>query len=179
MDIPVEQLNINHLQAFLRDLEEGGKKCVETMAITGQSLVQHRIQTKGVGGRQYSRAYLPVPWFEDKALNAGGRELIAEQKESHQGISYYDWRVANGLQVRHVDLTFTGRMFGGTRIVRILASGSTFVAQVGGTDEEVDAKLGYAVYRYGPEVFDPSPEEQKEVDEIAEDFLSNLFNEYL
>lgn len=183
MDIPVQQLGPAHLERFLASLETGGQRCVETMAITGQSLVQHRIQQQGVPGRKYSKNKLPAFFFDERSLNAGGRKLVGEKakdaKDDREGISYEEFRVANGLQVDHVDLTLTGRMFGGTRIVRLFSSGATFTAQVGGTDAEVDAKLGYALQEFGEKVFDPTPEEEKEIDEIAEDFLASLFTEFL
>jgi hypothetical protein len=177
VDISVSDLAAGHLERFLAALETGGQKCVQTMALTGQSLVQHRIQEKGVPGKKYSKNKLPAFFFDDVASTAAGRKAVEDADDD--GISYEDFRVADGKQVGHVDLTFSGRMFGGTRIIRILTSGATFVAQVGGTDEEVDAKLGYAIAHYGPNVFDPTLEEQQEIDEIAEDFLSNLFNEFL
>lgn len=147
------------------------------MAIAGWSLVQNRIQEKGIPGKKYSKNKLPAFFFDDRGTTAAGRKAVDDAQD--EGISYEEFRVADGKQVGHVDLTFTGRMFGGTKIIRILTSGSTFVAQVGGTDAEVDAKLGYAVAHYGENVFDPSIEEQQEIDEIAEDFLANLFNEFL
>jgi hypothetical protein len=177
VDIRVEELADGHLARFMASFEAEGQKCVQKMALTGQSLVQHRIQEKGIPGKKYSKNKLPAFFFDDKASTAAGRKAVDDAQP--EGISYEDFRVADGKQVDHVDLTFSGRMFGGTRIIRILASGATFVAQVGGTDAEVDAKLGYAVQHYGENVFDPTPEEQTEVDEIAEDFLSNLFSEFL
>jgi hypothetical protein len=176
MDISASQLNRGHLEQFLAALDSGGQKCVQTMALTGQSLVQHRIQEKGIPGKKYSKNKLPAFFFDDLTLNATGRKAVDDATE---GISYEELRIADGKQVDHVDLTFSGRMFGGTKIVRILTSGATFVAQVGGTDEEVDAKLGYAVLHYGENVFDPTPEEQLEIDEIAEDFLAKLFEQFL
>jgi hypothetical protein len=176
VDIPVTSLAEGHLARFLASLETGGLKCVETMALTGQSLIQHRIQEEGVPGRKYSKNKLPAFFFDDKASTARGRKFVDDATE---GISYEEFREADGKQVDHVDLTFSGRMFGGTRIIRLTSGGSAFVAQVGGTDAEVDAKLGYAVERFGEKVFDPTPEEQREIDEIAEDFLSTLFSDFL
>lgn len=173
MDIAVTNLNAGHLSRFLTELEKGGKECVEKMAVTGQSLIQDRIQERGIPGRQYSTNKLPSFFFEGRGLNAKGRKVAKE------GISYKEFRQNNGLQTDHVDFTFSGRMFGGTRLLRVQVAGTSFVAQVGGTDRETDEKLGYLLKQFGNDVFDPTPEEQQEIDVIAEDFLASLFEDYI
>lgn len=162
------------LQAFVEAVNREGLTIVETMAMTGQSLIQDRIQRDGVPGVKYSTHRFPVKWLKGKSLNSAGEQYIRDQEEAGQGARWDEFRIEQGLQASKVDLTYTGRMFGGTRVQRKQQQGSQFIATVAGTDQEVDDKLSHNADRYGPEIFDPTPEEQAEVDEIASDFLEDL-----
>lgn len=162
---------LERFKAFSDFCKRDGRKIVEKMALTGQSLIQHRIQEVGVAGASYSDTVLPLIFVDGKELNKKGKPTKA--------ISYRQQRINQGLQVDHVDLTYTGRMFGGTGLLPGSESEDVYAANIGGSDSEVDAKLGYQVDRYGPETFSPNKQEQAEVDEIANDFLDQLFEDLI
>jgi hypothetical protein len=166
---------LERFRSFSELTRKDGRKIVEKMALTGQSLIQHRIQEVGVEGASYSDTELPLTFLEGRHLNKKGEAHIEGRKAAKKGSSYKDLRVAEGLQVNHVDLTRRGRMFGGTGLLPGSESDDVFAANIGGSDSEVDALLGYQVDRYGPETFSPNKQEQTEVDEIAIDFLDKLF----
>lgn len=176
-----EQL-LARLTAFFDHFKTDGLKVVEQMALTGQSLIQDRIQSKGVTGAKYSDTKVPLFFVSGKNLNKKGEKFTDKQKGAGKDgkdgfVSYKDVRHANGLQTEFVDLTFSGRMFGGTRLLSTENEGNEFTANVGGTDQEVDNKLGWNVERYGPDTFSPTKEEQAEIDEIALDLLEGLLDD--
>jgi len=158
------------LTEFNARLDAQGQLTAEKMAVTGISLVVERLQRQGVDGAAYSKRRMPIKWLEGKSLNSKGEQYIADQKEAHQGGNWGEFRVEQGLQIAHVDLTYSGRMLGGWLVLNVSTEGrGRFVARTGGADKEVDDKLFYQVTRYGDEVFDPTPDEQAEIDEIAID----------
>ena len=171
---------INRIARIQKEFDVGAKKAAQTIAVTGLSLIKDRIQKNGVKGRSYSRNRIPLYYLKGKELNAGGRQYIEEQEESVHDGSYYEFRVANGRQVRVVDLTFSSRMWNGFQFIRAYNFGvDTYCAETGGTDTEVDNKLGWAQDRYGKDVFDPTQQEQDELDEIGRDFLADFLQNAL
>lgn len=77
-----------------------------------------------------------------------------------EGISYEEWRRANGLQTDQVDLTFSGRMMQNLGLIGTKKVGSIWVAVIGGTNPEVKAKLIWNTQRFGP-WFKPTDEEKR------------------
>ena len=143
---------------------------LEEVAMNMLALVVNRIQQQGLPGRDYSDNPLPPFFYEDRALNAGGRALLARKDkkalrkviagqggrlrkskidEERDGISYKEWRAANGLQTAVVDLTFTGRMFQNLGIVSTSATGGKYSVVISGLDKEVRDKLRWNAQRYG------------------------------
>ena len=148
---------------FVNLARQGATDCV--------ALIVNRIQQEGIPGRTYSENPLPVFWFEGKALNAGGRALLdAHHKKKERaktikeggkvrknakldnlenGISYGEWRRANGLQTNHIDLTFTNRMFRGLIIKTVENSGGVVSVVIAGQDQETIDKLQWNTDRFG------------------------------
>lgn len=169
--IPATAL-LNQLKAFSAALTQQAPGIVETMALTGSSLVIDRIQREGVGS--YSNNEVPTFYFAGKELNAGGKSYLEDNDTGTWG----DFRSAQGLQSSYVDLTYSGRMFGGLTPLKRFQQGTKFIVQMGGTDKEVDEKLFYNIQRYG-DFLQPNEAEQREVDEIAQDALEALLKKYL
>lgn len=163
-------------------LQAVGPRIAETKAITGTSLMVQRIQASGVPGKKYSTNRLPDWYFSDKAINAGGRAYLnqkeKEKDKSKQGVTWGEFRAAQGLQNSRVDLTYTGRMLGGLIIVAQTATATAFTASIGGSDTEVDQKLGWNAERYGDAVFQPTAAEETELDQQVLDTLEELINQY-
>lgn len=171
------------LGALASRLQEIGPQAAETKAIIGTSLVVENIQKNGIG--KYSTQRLPDWYFSDKELNAGGRAYLSqketEKDKSKQGVTWGEFRAAQGLQNSYVDYTYSGRTLGGLVIVESGATASTFYASTGGSDKEVDKKLGYGIARYGAAAFQPTAAIAKEVDaavlDILEDFIRRVTGE--
>ncbi|MGN6491158.1 MAG: hypothetical protein ACTHLE_04120 [Agriterribacter sp.] len=166
----VEQA-IARLNAIIEALDAEFKRAAEESALSAIAMITNRIQQKGLPGKKYSKNKLPEFYFFDRELNAGGRELISKKQrkkqrealrkagikvrknkvfdEDEQGISYEEWRIANGLQVDHVDLTFSGRMFQNLGLIGIRKVQNTWVAVAGGDQAETIAKLEWNTKRFG------------------------------
>ena len=132
------------------------QKASEEYAMSLMGMVVNRIQKEGIPGRKYSKNKLPAFWFEGRELNAGGRALVEKHTkkkerdfyrlvgekvrknkaldEMEDGISYEEWRIANGLQVDHIDLTFSGRMMQNLGIIGTKRVGNLWVTIIGGKD---------------------------------------------
>lgn len=174
---------IARLGSIGKELVAHGPEVVQQKAIAGTSLIVERIQAKGVPGATYSTNRLPDWFFSDKELNAGGRAYLSKQDDekdpAKRGVTWGEFRAAQGLQTAYVDLTYSGRMLGGLVIVDTSAEGTKFTAIIGGSDMEIDDKLRWNAERYGDKVFQPTAAEQKELDFIVLDLLETLLQKYL
>lgn len=162
---------IQKLDFVIANLDNWIKEILITVSWNGLALVVNRIQQEGLEGKQYSNQKLPEFYFEGKDLNAGGRNLLErkDKKKMRQGIrylggkvrknaaidaesdgiSYREWRQANGLQVAHVDLTYTGMMFRGLKKLEHKTDGNTHVVRIYSEHEEVNKKLRWNAQRFG------------------------------
>lgn len=158
----------------------------EELATNAMALIVNRIQQEGFG-KPYSTNKLPLFYFHDRALNAGGRNELARrqkrsdkkkakgEKDDEYGMSYVEWRQANGLQVAHRDLTFTGRMFQNVQILGTTRKGNTWTTIMGATDKENKDKLRWNKEREG-DFFVLHPEDDKIIEALANKRLTDLVN---
>lgn len=153
-------------EEFLDNIDNALNKTAEEMlpvmqevASNGKELVIRRIQNRGLN-EQYSTNKLPNFFFRGKELNAGGRSLYEESLAEGEGISYREWRSANGLPVNNVRLTFTGKMFQGWNQARSERKGLVVRGFVGGINQEVRDKLRWNKSRF-PNFDKPTPEEKR------------------
>lgn len=174
-EVSVDQFLAN-LKKLAADIKKNGIKIAETMAITGKSLVQERIQKEGFGA-EYSKRYIPAWWLRGKERNAGGRRYLEENNLDDDLVNWSEFRQAQGLQNDFVDLTYSGRMFGGMRVIERKEKGTTYMVNIGGSDQEVDKKLGWNTERYG-DFMQPNESEQAEVDQIVELEFDKLIKKY-
>lgn len=190
---------IAKIDLIISSLDAELQKASEEFAMSALGLVVNRIQQEGIPGRKYSTNKLPAFWFEDKALNGGGRALVEKHMkkkerafykmvgekvrnnkaidEMENGISYDEWRQANGLQVNHVDLTFSGRMMQNLGVLGTKRNGNIWVTVIGGTNAEVIMKLEYTTKMFG-KWLKPTDQEkdllQMQFQKRIDDFLNRL-----
>lgn len=150
---------INNIDNALDKTAEEMKLVMLEAASNGKELVIRRIQNRGLND-QYSTNKLPNFFFRGKALNAGGRSLYEKSREKGEGISYREWRLANGLPVNNVRLTFSGKMFQGWNEARSERKGLIVRGFVGGINQEVRNKLKWNKSRF-PNFDKPTPEEKR------------------
>lgn len=162
---------INRLEAAIKSIEAELPNISEEIAMTTMGIVVDRIQKEGIEGKTYSKNKLPAFFFHGRALNKSGRDLDEKHSEKRMrkilkgkgeklrannaidkmedGISYKEWREANGLQTAFVDLTFSGRMFQNLGIIGTVKTGDSYVTIIGGFDKEVKDKLKWNAERFG------------------------------
>lgn len=155
---------INSMDAWILE-------ALQIIALDAFAIVVNRIHQDGLPGRQYSANELPTYYFEGKELNAGGRALLNRKDKKamrkgirylggkvrkndsvdreSDGISYRDWRIANGLQVAHVDLSFTGNMFRSMKLIKVAKMGDDYIVSMYSDNPETNTKLKANARRYG------------------------------
>ncbi len=190
---------IKKIDGYLADFDQEMAKISEELAINAKSLIIHRIQTEGLPGRQYSKHKLPEFFFEGRELNGGGKALLEkhskkaardEQRaagekvrknkaldELEDGISYEEWRRANGLQTNFIDLTFSGRSFQNVGVIATEKRGDIYITIVGAFNEETRQKLRYNAIRFG-DFFVVNEQEQKMLNELYRTRLNNYTENY-
>lgn len=111
------------------------------------------------------------PVMVEAALNAKAllsRRVHAEGfGRKYTSRAYAALRVKRGMQIRFVDLTFTGKMFQNWRLPGSYREDLKVGGYVGGTDDETKKKLKWNKSRY-PE-FDKLSDEEKSI--IAENLV--------
>lgn len=196
---------IQKLDDTILDLEKEMPLISEELATNAMALIIDRIQKEGLPGKSYSTNKLPAWWFADdkKILNAGGRALLQKQEKNKlrsvlkqqygeniklkkggsvddldEGISYHEWRAANGLQVAFIDLTFTGRMFQNVQVLGTIRRGDNFITILGATDAENKKKLEWNRIRFG-DFFILHEEDQKIIQQLGELRVNTIIKKHI
>lgn len=137
------------LRALQSNLEGSLLLAAERVADVARVLAERNAHEQGFGA-QYSKNEVPAFWFEGKELNAGGRSAIEKAKKANNGLlSWGGFREAQGLPVAFVDLTYSGEMWRGMRVVEVRREGDKFVARLGHTNKEGQNKMNWNAARYG------------------------------
>lgn len=170
----------NNLDRAIDKTAEEMKEVMQEAAVSAKAIVTRRIQNKGLN-KQYSRNPLPIFFFNGRALNAGGRALLQKKKKLGEGISYEEWRKAQGLPTNGVRLTYSGKMFQGWNVPSAERKGLVVRGLVGGINKEVRDKLKWNKSRF-PDFDKPEPSEKQLIKEqlvaprLKELLQKNLFN---
>ena len=165
---------INALRDTAEILEVRIPELLVEQEITAKSLVQDRIQETGKdskGGQLgiYSQTKIPAFFFFGKGTKATDAKLKVLSKEGKK-LSYADFRKLDGKQNQYVDLTFSGRMWRETGLVRKEATNKKAVIVIGQTTPRSEEIAGYMTDRYG-NFLELS---QEEIDIITEDMTAEV-----
>ena len=160
---------IRRIEQFTDELLRLTPAVLETMLVTGKSLIEDRIQREGLLGEEYSNREVPTFYFKGKELNQAGRSYIKLEKLGTWG----DFREAQGLQSDYVDLTYTGAMWAGIVVVQTSQAGYVFIGEMGGRTPDIQEVLNANISRYG-DFLVLSPEEEQDVAEIHLDMARQL-----
>lgn len=169
---------IQQLDQLISNYEDELVKICETVALDARALITNRIQQQGLGGQFYSENPLPTFFYEGRELNGGGRSILKRKDKKKEGLSYKEWREANGLQAEHVDLSFTNRMWQNLVIIGTFKDGENYTTVIGGGDEETKKKLEWNTKRYGS-FLKLNADEETILKALLDKELSNLLNKYL
>lgn len=168
-----------NLKALVSDIKEQAPLMAETLALTGKSIIQERIQREGFGA-VYSQNYIPAWYLRGKEINNAGKRFYEDPDQNSDKDDLVNWsefRRAQGLQTDFVDLTYTGRMFAGLTITERAETATAAIVRLGGSDREVDKKLGWNAERYG-DFLQPNESEKTELDLLVQDFFEGLVKKY-
>lgn len=168
---------IQKLDALIGDYEDEMLKICESVALNARALIINRIQQEGLPGQFYSKNPLPTFFYEGRELNAGGRSILKRKDKRNKGISYEEWREANGLQTAHVDLSFTNRMWQNLVIIGTFKEGDQYRTVIGGGDEETKKKLEWNTKRFGT-FLKLNADEETILKSLLDKELTNLLNDY-
>lgn len=110
---------------------------------TALSLVRNRIINTGIDANgkpfgKYSTNPLPFFFFQNKGLSNGADKKVESLKKAQgkgsytgeKGMSYEQWRKANGLQTNFVDLKFTGETLRDIDVLETEQQGDVFITTV-------------------------------------------------
>lgn len=188
---------INKLENFINNYDIELRLIVDEIALNAIALIIRRIQQTGLsGGRKYSTRKLPTFYFNNKALNNGGRDLLERRKKkdpatNEYGISYEEWRKANGLQTAFIDLTYSGKMFetkGTTtqqgiteyaliNIIERYQTSGVISTTIGALDKETADKLRWNKERFG-DFLAVTESEKTMLEKLLEIRLRELYKKY-
>lgn len=165
---------INALRETAETLDKRIPELLVEQEITAKSLVQDRIQETGKdskGGQLgiYSQTKIPAFFFFGKGTKATDSKLKVLAKEGKK-ISYADFRKLDGKQSQYVDLTFTGKMWRETGLIREEVSKNQAVIVIGQTTPRSKEVAGYMADKYG-NFLELS---QEEIDIITEDITAEV-----
>lgn len=133
-------------------------------AIEGKGLAKRKIREVGFGAK-YSNNRVPAWYFLGQELNNAGlkyleRKAKADEKNAKvvdgekvyaddAGVTWAEFRQAQGLQVDHVDLGYSNKMWAGLVPEAPYYEGGDIVCQLAGNSIEVINKLSWAFQNYG------------------------------
>ena len=161
-----------------------------TITKTGLSFIHDRILNEGLPGVKYSTNKLPGFFFTGKSISDLGKDAVnsvikKNQKSGTPGISYEEFRKANGLQTSHVDLRLTGDMWSDMDVLEGSGAGFKYITEAGSKNSITypDGKktgdiVGYLAERYG-DFLTPTIAEERILNNSLDEELQNLIDTYL
>lgn len=165
---------INSIKSLTNELEVKIPLIITASNVTAKSLVQNRIQETGKNSKgsklgDYSDNGISPHFYFGKGSKSTDAKLRSLQKKG-QKVSYSDFRRLDGKQNKHVDLTFTGRMWRGIGLVQSNTSNNRTTVKIGPKDTRTDKVSESNSRRYGNFLNLSSDE----VDELEEDIQFDI-----
>lgn len=160
----------------------------QMMASEILGVVRRRVTTDGknsVGQSfgTYSDNELPLFFYENKGLSNKGDAALVRAEEEDRGLSYEEWRIANGLQVKFKDFQFSGDTWRDMGVVSSENESGTVVTTVG-PENKVSRKDGMTTSQLAGYLGDsngnfllPSESEEADLGISYEEQIFSLFQE--
>lgn len=180
-------INIDNLaKVFPLLVSEIASGLPDMMQRIGQNavlLIKNRIQEKGEDADNkrlppYSTTEVPPFFYWNKATNEGGRNIVRQRQKQKRGLSYRDFKAANNgaASVEVTNLTFTGEMFRGLKIVEQGDKGGEYLVRVGGSTTSSDDRIDWNSERYG-DILRLSKEEEEVLAHVFDEELQRIIDE--
>lgn len=124
-----------------------------SMSLTAKAVAERTIKDKGFGASYSSEKY-PVWFLDGKELNKTGIAFIESVKKGVKDdevaeSNWAEFRGAQGLQNKYVDLTYTGKMWAGMFPQEARIENYNYIAPLGHNNLEGQKKMDYNFKRYG------------------------------
>lgn len=170
----------NNLDNAIEKTVVGLFPVMQEAALGAKAMLRKRIQEQGLN-KQYSTNKLPIFFFRGRGLQKGTERFLDKKSKEGEGVSYKEWRGANGLPTNNVRLTFTGKMMDGWNIPFVERKGLVVKGSISGSSKEVQNKLKWNKSRF-PDFDKPNDAEKKIIIDnlikprLVELLQKNLFN---
>lgn len=173
----LEALN-NALNNAINEISQETPRIVLSIARETKSDVQNRIQQKGTNAKgqklgQYSTRQAAAFRFLGKSTKASAESKVKALAKKGGGLSYEKFRELNGRQTKHVDLTFTGRMFQNIDITSENSREGVSEVTIGGKSSDTKHKIEENEKRYG-KFLEPSAKEIEEKEELFKEEIEHI-----
>ena len=139
-----------HIFEAVRDaLDEVLPQAATSVSLAAKGLAQKTIQERGFG-ETYSTNEIPIWFMTGRGKSKRGEAFLeAEKKKGRTTAAYYEFRQAEGLQTKFVDLTFSGEMWRGMFPREVEVQGNYYIAPLGCNTKAGQDKLNWQYERYG------------------------------
>lgn len=143
------------------------------------AVIENRVVTTGQnanGGAfsPYSQVKVPAFWFYGRSRNNAGEQAVKRAAKKKEGVSYYDFRRANGLNTGKKNFEFTGEMWQGfgVKAARQAGPGRWEVVFGGKTQRTIDL-IKWHSQREGIDITLASEQEIQQVGRAVQQRLIN------
>lgn len=145
-----EDLNalIAKLKSFRDKLPEVLPGLATVVSLSGKAIAERAIKDHGFG-EQYSNKEVPAFWLYGKNINARGSSFVVDQERKGSGVTWGEFRAAQGLQNKYVDLTYSGKMWAGMFPQEVQVDLFKYTAPLGNNTVEGQNKMNWNHARYG------------------------------
>lgn len=144
--------DISVLREQLKQLEEAVRlklpEVATLISLTAKAFAERTIKDKGFG-EVYSQTTVPAWFMDGKELNNAGAAFIAKKKKAKEKTNWGEFRAAQGLQVAHVDLSYTNTMWASMAPEEPHEEGGIIRAPLAGGNLETQNKMNWNYERYG------------------------------
>lgn len=182
-------MNLDDLKKSVQALKTALLSSLETeVQVAGMdaaALVEQRVVSTGKkadGARfsPYSTKPVSAYYYFRRSLNQSGEQSVRRAAKERQGVSYRQFREFNGRNTNVKNFQFTGRMwqgFGVRRVVRM--SAGVFRIELGGKTQYSETLLGYHEAREGTDLGEVSQQEAEMVKRGIERRLQSIIDQHL
>ena len=137
---------IENLKDIEKELPEVLKQSATVMAHDAKARAERIIKDKGFG-ETYSTKEIPPFRLYGKEIRASGKSYL--DSLDGEGTNWGEFRKAQGLQNKHVDLAYTTRMWKGMRPDEVIEKDGKYICWMGHNDNEGRNKMNWNFERYG------------------------------
>lgn len=169
--------DISKFHERLKEIEAAVLEKLPEIAIvltqSAKALAERNTKEKGFGAK-YSQNKIPAWFLHGKELNQKGTKFLqdrgvdmqtgkqgdAKKKRRKKGetadpghfdkmTNWSEFRAAQGLEIDHVDLSYSNKMWANMQPVRVEQKGDIYLAPLGATNTEAQNKMNWNHERYG------------------------------